>query len=75
MIYKGTKRANLKIEYISFDILTVLPVKSWQNRLNYIEVSAEKDGPIYPIYNIAGQRTNDTQKGILIKGGKKIVNK
>lgn len=40
--------------------------------INTIETATEKNAPAY---NIAGQRTSQTYKGIVIKGGKKFVNK
>ena len=38
-------------------------------------ISADSDDDDTPTYNIAGQRVNATTKGILIRRGKKIVNK
>ena len=40
--------------------------------INAIETTAEKDAPAF---NIAGQRTSGTYRGIVIKGGKKFINK
>ena len=40
--------------------------------INTIETATEKNAPAY---NIAGQRTSQTYKGIVIKGGKKFVSK
>ena len=40
--------------------------------INAIETTAEQDAPAF---NIAGQRTSGTYRGIVIKSGKKFINK
>ncbi|MGM9713660.1 MAG: Ig-like domain-containing protein [Prevotella sp.] len=61
--YKGTKEFTTGSSIYSVNGTT---------GINTIETATEKNAPAY---NIAGQRTSGTYKGIVIKGGKKFVNK
>jgi hypothetical protein len=44
-------------------------------KINEIEKGEQKVGSNAPVYNLSGQRLNEPQKGINIKGGKKIISK
>lgn len=61
--YKGTKEFTTGSSIYSINGTT---------GINTIETATEKNTPAY---NIAGQRTSQTYKGIVIKGGKKFINK
>lgn len=61
--YKGTKEFTTGSSIYSINGTT---------GINTIETATEKNAPAY---NIAGQRTSQTYKGIVIKGGKKFVSK
>lgn len=60
--------------YIStqYDGIPIRPVYDTISGINHVQETGDDDAPVY---NLAGQRVTPTTKGILVKNGRKYVNK
>ena len=62
------------IAYIFNTTLQIAPI-TITNTTGINGISTEQDNVNTPAYNLAGQRVNDNYKGVVIKNGKKYLNK